>query len=73
MIQQPPMPQQIPGAPMIPVTPVASDRSAPGGPVVMPPAGQPVGKLPDATPVKPAQFAEPMNAPTPAQVAGQGR
>jgi hypothetical protein len=74
MIQQPPMPPQIPGPPMVPVTPVASDKAPIGGPAVVPPTvGQPVSKLPDASPVSPVRYTEPMNAPTPAQVAGQGK
>lgn len=73
MVMQPPAPPQIPGPPMIPVTPVASDKAAPSGPSVPPTVGPPVSKLPDASPVNPVKFAEPMNAPTPAQVAGQGK
>ncbi len=72
MVMQPPASPQIPGPPMIPVTPVASDKSAPTGPT-LPTVGQPVSQLPGSTPVNPVRFSEPMNAPTPAQVAGQGK
>jgi hypothetical protein len=81
MVMQPPAVPQIPGPPMIPVTPVAApapEGMAPVAPAVVPTtspgaAGPPLSKLPDASAIKPVRYQEPLNAPTPAQVAGQGR
>ncbi|OAI48072.1 hypothetical protein AYO44_01330 [Planctomycetaceae bacterium SCGC AG-212-F19] len=85
MVMQPPGLPQIPGAPVMPVggPTLGKDQSAPLGIPMVPPAagqpgvkpagGQPVSRLPDPTTVKPVRYEEPMNAPTPAQVAGQGR
>jgi hypothetical protein len=72
MVMQPPASPQIPGAPVMPVSGPAVPK-APAAPAVVPPAGQPISRLPDPTNVRPVRFEEPMNAPTPAQVAGQGR
>jgi hypothetical protein len=78
MVMQPPATPQIPGAPVMPVGgPVLGKDPAapppPGQPAGKPSVGQPVSRLPDPASIKPVRYEEPMNAPTPAQVAGQGR
>lgn len=79
MVMQPPGVPQIPMPPMTGVTPVAAPEQPKGTvipgvvPAVPPAAGQPVSRLPDPATIRPVRFEEPMNAPTPAQAAGQGR